>query len=466
MPASAAQGAADARGQAAPFAMVATIAVAAVFLLEQLLLWYAYYAGGAKSLVGDEQSYQAFSLAILDGGSWMPSTIWPPLQSLLLAAIYAVFGVHVVAAQLIQTLLFVGCAALLRAIWRDIGGGVRAANVAAALFLLNPADAAYAQWLWPEVPHLFLVLLAFRLLLRHSASRIGSAGAGICVGLALLAKSLLAAFWPAFLIAFVRRERPRFRAIPAACFVVGLAAVTAPALWHGWREYGRPMIADSSVYNLWVGLTDRWRVDYVQDMGGVTLPEFLASGATPQQRNAVYLERVEAFVAERGVARVIADQLGRQYFRLFNAKTPLVSQLPGPACAGHLSLYHTGPALTGALTIANDAFHVLTLAGFALGIACWRRRPDLPILLIAAYIAYQLALMSVLHVKARFLFPLMPFLCAFAGTFLVAARARIAGADTGPLVFTAARLAAGIALAGLLLVLAFAGPALDGLCPG
>lgn len=456
---SAAPGAVDARRKAA----LVAIAVATGFLLGQWLLWFAYYEGGAKNLVGDEVSYQTFALAILGGGPWMPSTIWPPLQALLLAAIYAVFGVHVVAVQLIQTLLFVGCAVLLRAIWRVLGGSVRAANVATVLFALNPANAAYAQWLWPEVPHLFLVLLAFWLLLQRPASRIAAAAAGICVGLALLAKSLLAGFWPLFLIAFIRGERPRFRTIPAACFVLGLAAVTTPALWHGWREYGRPMIADSSIYNVWIGLTDRWRVDYVEDMGGKTLPEFLASGA-PQQRNAVYLERIKTFVDERGLTRVIADQLGRQYFRLFSAKTPLVSQLPGAACDGHLSLYHSGPALTRTLTIANDVFHVLTLAGCAFGIACWRRRPDLALALVAAYLAYQLALMSVLHVKARFLFPLMPFLCAFAGTFFVAARARIAGTDTGPLALTPLRIVVGSLLAALLLVLAFAGPALDGLC--
>jgi len=332
-----------------------------LFVACQALLWLAYYGVGTKRLIGDEESYQAFALAILGGGPWMPSTIWPPLQSLFLAAIYATSGVHLVAVQLVQTLLFVGCAVFLRGIWRDLGGGVRAANVAAALFLLNPGNAAYAQWLWPEVPHLFLVLLVFRLLLAWPGSRIAAASAGACTGLALLAKSLLSAFWPFFLIAFLRRERPHVRIVPAVAFVVALGVVTAPALWHGAREYGRPMIADSSVYNLWIGLTDRWRTDYVEDMGGATLPAFLASGDTPQQRNAVYEDKVRALVRERGAFTVLGDQLGRQYFRLFSAKTPLVSQLPGPACSGHLSVYATPDWLARTLTFSNDAFHVLTL---------------------------------------------------------------------------------------------------------
>lgn len=446
----------------------ASALAAALFVASQALLWLAYYGDGAKRLIGDEESYQAFALAILGGGPWMPSSIWPPLQSLFLAAIYAAFGVHVLAAQLVQTLLFVGCAVLLRGIWRDLGGSVRAANIAAALFLVDPGNAAYAHWLWPEVPHLFLVLLVFRLLLAWPGSRIAATAAGACAGLALLAKSLLTAFWPFFLVAFVQRERPRFRLVPAVAFVVALGVVTAPALWHGLREYGRPMIADSSVYNLWVGITDRWRTDYVEDMGGATLPAFLASGETPQQRNAVYREKVLAFVREHGAFAVLGDQLGRQYFRLFSAKTPLVSQLPGAACAGHLSVYSTPDWLTRTLTLWNDAFHALILAAAAFGLAGWRRRPDAGWVLVGLYVAYQLALLLLVHVKARFLFPMMPFFCGFAGSFLAASFARRdkPGRADDTIASTPIRLAAGAALAALLLVLAFAGPALDRLCAG
>ena len=446
----------------------ASALVTALVVASQALLWLAYYGSGAKRLIGDEASYQAFALAILGGGPWMPSTIWPPLQSLFLAAIYATFGVHVVAAQLVQTLLLVGCAALLRGIWRALGGGVRAANVAAALFLVDPGNAAYAHWLWPEVTHLFLVLLVFRLLLAWPGSRIASAAAGASTGLALLAKSLLAAFWPFFLIAFARRERPRFRIASALAFVVALGIVTAPSLWHGWREYGRPMIADSSVYNLWIGLTDRWRTDYVEDMGGATLPAFLASGDTPQQRNAVYRDKALAFVRERGAFSVLGDQLGRQYFRLFSAKTPLVSQLPGAACAGHLSVYSAPDWLARTLTLWNDAFHALILAAAAFGLACWRRRPDQGLVLVGLYVAYQLALLLLVHVKARFLFPMMPFFCGFAGSFLAASFARRTAREdrSGTIALTPLRLAIGAALAALLLFLAFAGPALDHLCAG
>ncbi|MEO7062354.1 MAG: hypothetical protein ABI082_01090 [Dokdonella sp.] len=474
----------------------------ALFVAIQTLLWFAYYGHGAKPLIGDEASYQASAIAILGGGPWMPSTIWPPLQPLMLAAIYAVVGVHLLAVQTVQTVLFIGCAALLRGLWRRIGGSVAAANTTAALFLLNPATAAYAQWLWPEIVHLFLLLAVFWLLARP-LSRFGSSVAGTCVGLAILAKSLLAPFWPLFLIAFVRREKPRFATGSAVVFICALALVTGPALVHGWRSFGKPMIADSSIYNLWVGLTDQWRSDYVGDMGGATLPAFLASGTTPQQRNAVYLDKVRGVIAERGIGTVLVDQLSRQYFRLFSAKTPLLSQLPGPACAGHLSIYTSAPWLTRTLTALNDLSHALMLLAAAFGIACWRWRNPLRAfdprqgstteLLIALFFAYQLALFALIHVKARFALPMIPFLCGFGGSFLVALRERARLIGTAPTVMpahgpmnstsiaaciaaseslpmrspvrlTPLRLAIGAVLAALLLFLAFAGPALDQLC--
>jgi 4-amino-4-deoxy-L-arabinose transferase-like glycosyltransferase len=446
---------------------------ATLFVASQALLWLAYYGGGAKPLIGDEQHYQDAALAILAGGAWMPDTIWPPLQPLLLAAVYALFGTHLLAAQLLQTLLFIACAALLRDLWRRLGGSVAAANIAAALFLLHPGIAAYAHWLWPEIVHLFLLLAALCLLARApSAGR--AFAAGLCIGLAILAKSLLSVFWPAFLLVFVRRERPHLAWRPAVLFVFALALVTAPALLHGWREHGKPMIADSSVYNLWVGLTDGWRSDYVQDMGGATLPAFLASGATPQQRNTVYMEKIRVLVAERGVATLLADQLSRQYFRLFSAKTPLLSQLPGPACAGHLSVYRSPPWLTRTLSLANDVVHALILAAAAFGIAGWRRKPQLPGLLVMMFLGYQFALFALIHVKARFLLPILPFLCGFAGSALVgAATAAMRGrsdrkgmaAVAAPAVdFTAVRLMLGSLLAALLLFLAFSGPLLDRSC--
>ncbi|MFO1506963.1 MAG: hypothetical protein U1F23_07760 [Lysobacterales bacterium] len=449
-----------ARGARAASAWIAACAC----IVTQALVWSAYWADGGKGLVGDESGYQARAVAIVHGGPWITGSIWPPLQSLWLAALYAITGIHILAAQIVQMAMFFGCAALLRTLWRRLGGSVRAANIAAALFLLNPANAAYATWLWPEVPHLLLVLVAFVLLLGPRPGSAQSAIAGAAVGLALLAKSLLTPFWPVFGIAFVDWRARSVRVSGVLLFATGIAVVTAPALVHGWRTWGRPMIADSSVYNVWVGLTDTERSDYIDDHGGEMLSAFLASGTTPQERNAAYLRKIGDLVGAQGIQRTLEQQASRQYFRLFSAKTPFASQLPGAACAGRLSAYHVGPVFGASLLALNDLFHALMLVAAAFGVACWRWRWSRGNVLMAAFIGYQLALMLIVHVKARFLFPMIPFLCGFAGSVLAVPAERRRGSVNPALVVTAPRLAIGLALAALLLFLAFAGPWLDHDC--
>lgn len=439
----------------------------AALLAMQLLLGLAWYGYGAKPLLGDEQSYQEMALAVLAGGPWLTSSIWPPLQALVLAALYALTVPAVWIAQLFQGLLLVVCAALLRGLWRALTGSVRAANSAAALFLLNPATLGYGWWLWPEVLHLTLVLAALWLLMAGRRVRTGHALlAGACMALAILAKSLFSLFWPALLLLFLRRSRPRVQVKPMLAYLMGFALVTTPFMAMGWQQHGDAVVADSSMYNLWIGLTDSWRSDYVEDLGGLTLPAFLASGDTPAQRNAVYRDKSLALVKEQGIWNTLQAQVGRQYFRLFSAKTLLVSQLPGPLCAGQLSFYRTPPWLGGVLTVFNHFFHILMLAGAGLGLflVCWRRHPAW--LVLGLYLAYQLGVFLLLHVKARFLLPMVPILCGMAGSFLASAwlRWRQPTDIAGPLLLAPWRIFAGIGLAALLLWLAFGGPILDGQC--
>lgn len=82
------------------------------------------------------------------------------------------------------------------------------------------------------------------------------------------------------------------------------------------------------------------------------------------------------------------------------------------------------------------------------------------------FAAYQLALMLPLHVKARFLFPLLPLLCGLAASWLASLARRAAAATAaGPIALTPLRLGLGAALAALALALAWLGPVLDGTCP-
>lgn len=444
--------------------VISCAAVLLVWLLSNLFLLWIYYEPALKPLIGDEFDYNRRALALLAGEPVAESFIWPPGQTWFIAAIYALFGSHVLGVQLVQIALFAGCAGLLVHLWRSLDAP-RAAWFAGALFLLNPANLAYAHWLWPEVTHLVCLLGALALLLSKWRFALARAfGAGLLIGTALLFKSLLGAFWPLLLLTFLSRpdQRWRFNGRGAALFVGGLLLVTAPALWKGYVETGRPMIADSSIYNLHVGLIDISRSDYIGEAGGPALKAFLDSAKTPQERNAIYTDKIKDLVAQRGVTDVLADQFGTQYFRLFNAKTLLVSQLPGPACAGRLGAYAVpsqAPIIAGITYVA----HALTLILAAFGIVLWRRWERPLALIVGGFLLYQLALYSGLHIMQRYLFQMMPFLCGFAGSALAAFSTR-KDRSSDVLSFTPIRIGVAISLAALLLGLAFLGPTLDGNC--
>ncbi len=430
--------------------------------LNALLLWI-YYEPALKILIGDEFDYNQRALALLAGKPVVELFIWPPGQAWFIAAVYAVVGPHVLAVQLVQTGLLALCAGLLVRLWRTLDGA-RAAWLGGALFLFNPGTLAYAHWLWPEVTHLACLLGALALLLTMPRwPRAAAFGAGLLIGLALLFKSLLGGLWPIFFLFFLRRGQTRFSyaLVPAIAFAAGLLLATLPALWKGQLETGRPLIADSSLYNLHVGLLDSSRSDYIDEAGLPALTAFIESAPTPQQRNAVSLGKIRQLVAERGLADVIGEQLGTQYFRLFSAKTLFVSQLPGPACAGRLGAY-ANTTLAPALGALAQAGHSITLVLFAFGIALWRRW-SLPLAAFAGiFLAYQLLLYLGLHVMQRYLFQMLPLMCGFAGSFLAAIAWR--DASSPAIAFTRWRCLLGTGLALLLLGLAWLGPVLDGNC--
>ena len=439
----------------------------ALYALEQAALWWLYWGHGAKALAGDEVIYSGWASGTPGVEVFVDSFLWPPLQAWLLHGAQSLTGGDgILLMQVAQSVLLVAGAALLRSFWLACDGRRRAANVAAALFLLNPSTAAYAHWLWPEVEHLFLLLLALRLLqLANGASRgrLLAFAAGVAAGLAMLAKSLLTPFWPFFALMLWRRERPRLDLRAVAALALGVFVVVALPMRHGWQAIGKPMIADSSAFNLVGGLADRWRSDYVGDSVGSLLGPYFGAGTTPAERNAVFMQRAREAVAQEGVVATVERQLGQQYFRLFNAKTLLLSQLSGPACAGYTNAYREpAPALVAALTWASNAAHALTLVAFAFGVALWRRWREPAVWLAALFLAYQMALYLLLHVKARFLLPMLPFLCAFAGSFV----ASVARAEPGAAVALrgAARWIIGALVAALLLGLAFLGPVLDRSC--
>jgi 4-amino-4-deoxy-L-arabinose transferase-like glycosyltransferase len=446
---------------------LAATAIAFVALAAGLLALY--WLPEAKTLAGDEGShYQPTALSILAGGDWFDrNMLWPPLQGLFMAGIYAVAGPHILAVQLVQLALLACCGFLLRRIWLASTGDANAAAWAGVLLAVNPLTIAFATYLWPEILHLFLsLLMAWLLLQSRHAAHIGNAVAlaalaGVMLALCLLTKSLLTAFWPLLVLVLIRRDAWPASAFRSTAFVLALIVVASPALYRGWQETGHWQIADSSWFNLWAGLSDEHRGDFVFDGTGSRMAMYLDSAPDQAGRTDFAKQKVRERITEQGLTETIAAQFSKQYFRLFDSRNFLVAQLHGPECRGYIGRYRLeSPGLNRAIDYAARAWHIVLLVMFALGLAAWRgwRKPWL--WLLGTYVGYQLALFLGLHVKTRFLLPLLPVLCVFAAHFL--AQFPQFRATASPLSPT--RRMAGLLLAALLVFLALAGPVLDNAC--
>ncbi len=450
------------------------VLAAGSYLLLATLLLALYWWPEAKALAGDEVNYQHRAIALLAGGDRFDALlIWPPLQWLFMAVIYQFTGPHILAVQIVQLGLLAISGVLLRQIVWRLTGNARIGNWAGVLLAVNPLSIAFATFLWPEITHLFFSLVLAFALTRLWRGRDGgrkqpepddwrwAALAGAALGLCLLAKSLLSGFWPLLLLPLLVRGDIAGSLRRMIVFCAAALVVTGPALHHGWQLTGKPTIADSSWFNLWVGLQDRWRSDFVFDETGPRMAEYLAAGDTAAERNAFAREQAMAIVREQGVVGTVIAQVQRQYFRLFDARNQLVTQLPGPACRGYQGNYRIAEgALSRSIDVVTRVWHVTLLVLFALGLAAWRDWRSPWLWLTLAFVGYQLALLAGLHVKTRFLLPMLPVICLFAAHLLV----RIGNPANWLVAGSPWPRRLGLLLALLLVVLASAGPALDRAC--
>jgi hypothetical protein len=274
-------------------------------------------------------------------------------------------------------------------------------------------------------------------------------------GLALLAKLLLGPFLPVLAgVAALRGSAlsARSRALRAGLFGLGVLAVVAPVATANGLRHGYWGIANSAPFNVWVGLNDpASRSDY----DSVVVPEgaaYLASSPDPVERNRTVWGRVLDKIRNEGVFSLVMGQIGKQYGRLFDRESFFTDQLAGgrwrprePRLAGDLPWRAWAYATYAA---------VLILAGLGLVLADWRGRPW-TLALPALFLAYNLGLFLLLHVKTRYRFAFMPSLLFFAA--LAVGRLQEVWRRPGESSGSSARWAAALTLAALWVALAFGG---------
>lgn len=415
----------------------------------------------SRVLRGDEVRYHAESISIAAGVFPPPDFLWPPLQKFFLGFVYAVFGDGRLPVAAIQTALFLASALLLRKLVLRLELGVGAADTAMALFLLDPQIGSFAFFLWPEVIHLFLVLAAAALLFsRRDDISWRDVGGGACLGLALLAKSLLGPFVLVVLaaIAVSAGGRPAGRRfVRAAAAGAGVLVIVIPVVaWNG-LHHGYWGIARSGVFNLWVGLNDPpSRTDY-DSTPAKAYWEYQGSGGTPGERDRATLVRIEKKTATDGLVTTLANQLSKQYVRLFDKNSFFTDMLAG----GRFRPSEPPTAFARPARIWAWTVYGLTLALAGPGLFIGSRRAGARVPgLVLLFVLYNIAVFLFLHVKTRYRLPLLPCLEIYAGvtvSWAVTTWAKRRGPDPRGGQVPYGWLAGGTVLSASLLWLAFGG---------
>jgi hypothetical protein len=308
--------------------------------------------------------------------------------------------------------------------------------------------------LWPEVLHLTLMLGAVVLLVESRGRPVAVVTGGLLLALCLQTKVLLLPLLVPFAVGLASSWPSRRRLLAALCLALAVLAGVAPTLRAQQRDFGRVMLADSGWFNAWVGLNEVSATEFRDAVLGEEYSRYRQSARSAERRAGIARAKIGVLLRERGLGASLRRQLSRQYLRLFHHESFLTHQLAGGVVHERGGGYRSAAVLPARAVrgLSFGAWTVL-LAGAALGVAVFPYGRRVVGWWVLGYLAVQCGLFLVLHVKTRYrvqMLPAMFFFAAYAATWWLA-RQR---GDAPPL--HPVRWAAGAALAGLLLYLAFA----------
>lgn len=398
-------------------------------------LWWIELVPGPRGLNGDEVTYWQRALQGAENDVFAP--MWPPLYPHFLRLVGSQDLVRG-----LQWLLLLGAAVLLADVGKALGLETKVCRGAALFVVAYPPLIAYSLYFWPEVLHLFLLVLVLWCLLARAGSIPWALVAGGGLGAALSTKSLLLPFvpillwpmvvWPDGLWTIISGPRQhigeplsglrRLRSVGApAAMLIALTSTYLPSVVASHHLTGQWLGGGSGLFNLWVGLEDHSRRSLEDSVVWEELQRWRDSGETWQQRQDVLWAKIRSRVRQRGLPAVLCGQLVKQPFRFFDHQTYLSAQLPGGALAFGARGYRRVPAsLASTIRGISSAMYAgllfLALAGFVLR-PPWEweaasRRIGWWVLTLL--VAYHLILFLGLHVKSRYRLQLLPALALYA----------------------------------------------------
>lgn len=424
--------------------------------LVHLALLGLYYWPEQKPGLGDEGMYLEAAQSVIRHGRSDLGSFWPPFYAWFIAPLLWVAGGSPWLVQGVQTALLVLSAWLLRELIEHALKDRWAANLGALLVVSYPPLVAYAHYLWPEILHLALMLGALLLLVRSGARNAAVLAGGLLIALCLQTKALLLPLLPLLALALWRVWPPGRRLAALMLLSATVALGVLPTLLAQQRDFGHLALADSGRFNLWVGLNEVSRDDFVESLVVEEYSRYQQSARSPAARSRIAQEKIATLLAERGWWATLERQLGRQYHRLLGHESFLTEQLIGGAVWERGGGYRAGDS-TAARALRAWSFilwaSILAAAAWGIALFGYRQRPVGRWVL--AFLLIQCALFLVLHVKTRYRIQMLPGLLFFAVYAAGWWRQRRASSDREPL--PGLRAAAGLLLAGGLLYLAFSG---------
>jgi hypothetical protein len=369
-------------------------------------------------LVGDERGYVGFarewaSLGEIPRFARAPGYVW------FIGAHLRWLADGLAGVRIVQAVLGGLSAALL--FWLGRGPlGTRPALLAAALFALDPTLIAFTHYFLNETLHLFLLLAASLVYLRHRADRSPGSGflGGVLFGLANLVKAATLPFMAALVAWEAAHHRRPGAAWPgpdllrgAVPLLLGWSVVVLPYCTVASLRAGAPVLVDTSMdRTLWHGD----RLEYSPGLDWKVRPKRIDEAVRRQgieaphddPRRSVTILRQELSFIARHPMRFLAG-VPKKLGALWNPTSFLHRRIAFGAMRGA----PPGSRTALVLGLLTTAFYVLTLALGSAGLVYSRpselRTFTLLLLLVT------LVVHGIFVGISRYRLPVMPFLFLF-----------------------------------------------------
>lgn len=380
----------------------------------------------SQILWADGHAYEKIALNLITTGSFGPledNAVTVPMQGLLIAIVYVLFGKSILALRMVWVLMGALTCGLAYLLGRRLVNPVVGAIAGTVLAIYPYYIYLSAMFEYPQTVFIFLMAICFLGLVTFDASpRLKTLlGAGLCLGLGVLSVPTVMLALPLIALWVGSRVYPRTKSVVAmAVFMLG--ALMPVGLWaaRNYAAYDRfIMINCAGGISFWKGNNETYAaygkagIEYVGEESAAPRTAFMAESAKINEQVAS-LGPVESRIARERLAWQRGMEFVRQdpeRFALLTWKKFLRFWSPFPDAVsknGQVTMSRTLLAI-----VSYGPLPLLGLLGMLLGLREWRRFALAYVYIISLTAAYSIFLPT-----TRYRLPVDFFLAIFAAMFI------------------------------------------------